>query len=268
VGIPSAPGSGGTTIGLKLTANSLAGNPATANGLSVSPIGFSVTGDFRMTFEMWENYTGPAPAGGSGSTQLTGGGWGTSGTKAQYMNSTQTSLWFAQTGDGGNSTTSQDYHAFSSAGTSATIGYNAASGVFAAGTDLTAIDNANAHYAALGGNPIPAAQTTLFPAQTGSSAAGAPGFSWQKVTIEKDGNTVTYTIGTTLIATIDNVNSLTLDGSDIELNQSDINGGPSTSPNLVFGVIDNLQVVVPEPSTYALLGAGIAGLFFMRRRVK
>jgi MYXO-CTERM domain-containing protein len=271
VGIPSAPHSvGGTTIGLKLEANFSAGTPTSANGLSVSPIGQSFAGDFILTADVWQNFNGNAAGTGSGTTQLTGAGIGTSGTVAQYMNSVQSSIWFAQTGDGGNGTASQDYHAYSSGATSATIGYNAASGVFAAGTDATAVDNANAWYAALGGNTVPAAQTTISGGtQTGTTAAGAPGFRWHTLSIAKTGNTVTYTLDSTLIATINNVNTLTLSGNDIELIQSDVNTGVSTDTTrrtYEFGLFDNVVVTAPEPSSVSLAALALAGLVAARRR--
>ena len=81
IGIPSAPGAGGTTRGLKLEANFLASNPAASHGISVSPTGFSITGDFDVRFHVWHNAPGPFPLGGSGSTQLTTYGWGTGGTQ-------------------------------------------------------------------------------------------------------------------------------------------------------------------------------------------
>src|SRR5690606_36566199 len=56
VGIPPAPNStGGTTRGLKLNAQI---DPATAvfpSGISVSPLGFGITEDFEMRFDMWLN---------------------------------------------------------------------------------------------------------------------------------------------------------------------------------------------------------------------
>ena len=88
VGIPSAPNSGGTTRGLKLEANYVNSNDANEifTGVSVSPKNFSVTGDFDIMFDLWQNsigpFTGTSGDGGSGSTQVTDWGWGTAGTTA------------------------------------------------------------------------------------------------------------------------------------------------------------------------------------------
>ena len=273
VGIPSAPHSvGGSTIGLKLEANFSAGTPTSANGLSVSPIGQSFTGDFLMQVDVWQNFNGNAAGTGSGTTQLTGAGIGTSGTVPQYMNSVQNSIWFAQTGDGGNGLASQDYHAYSSGGTSATVGYNAASGVFAAGTDSTAVDNLNPYYAALGNNTVPPAQTTISGGtQTGTTPVGAPGFRWHTLSISKSGNTVSYTMDNTLIATINNINTLTLSGNDIELIQTDVNTGVSgdaTRRTYEFGLFDNLVVTVPEPSLLSFGALALVVGLVSRRRKK
>src|ERR1043165_1756448 len=80
VGIPAAPNSGGTTIGVRLQANRIGGS--TLSGVSISPIGQSFTGDYELRYNLWQNTIGPFPAGGSGSTQLTGGGIMTSGNVA------------------------------------------------------------------------------------------------------------------------------------------------------------------------------------------
>ncbi|HEY9171699.1 MAG TPA: hypothetical protein VI136_05385, partial [Verrucomicrobiae bacterium] len=67
IGIPSAPhSSGGTTIGMSFLANQSAG---VQQGISASPNGLSLAGNFKLEFDMWLNYNGPLGAGGSGSTQ-------------------------------------------------------------------------------------------------------------------------------------------------------------------------------------------------------
>src|SRR6266478_544446 len=79
VGIPSAPHSvGGTTLGLQLRANFATVGALT--GIGASPTGQSFSGDYRVTYDFWQNFNGNANGSGSGTTQLTGGGIGTSGT--------------------------------------------------------------------------------------------------------------------------------------------------------------------------------------------
>src|SRR5687767_13078920 len=79
VGIPLAPYSApsATPRGIKLQANQTNG---IFGGMSVSPTGQNFTGDYTVSFDWWGNFNGPFPLGGSGSTQLSTYGVGTSGT--------------------------------------------------------------------------------------------------------------------------------------------------------------------------------------------
>ncbi len=252
MGIPSAPNSaGGTTLGLRLRAN-LPGNTATFSGLSVSPTGISVTGSYELRCDAWLNYNGPLNGGGTGSTQCTGWGILTNGTVAQWAGGTQNSLWFAMTGDGGSSV---DYRAYSPA---AGVGYPDASPVFAAGPHAGNRNGTDPYYSALGGLSAPAAQVTLFPGQTGSTAVGAAGFKWWRVIVKKAGDSVTWTIkdpGSAfelLIATVDS-STFTSSGGNILLNHFDINATQTLAGNdaeLLFGLIDNIEVdqLQPPPS--------------------
>ncbi len=262
IGIPSAPNSGSTTVGLKLEANYTGG---VFGGVSVSPTGQSFAGSYRVTFDLWQNFNGPAPAGGSGSTQVTGAGIGTAGATAQWAGGVQDSIHFGQTGDGGSGV---DYRAYSSA---AGTGYLPASGVFAAGSvaspDIR--NDSTAYYASLGSHTPPAAQTGLFAQQTGTTAAGAPAFAWHSGVIEKNGNSVSYSLDGLLIATVD-ASTLTLGGENILFNQYDINPASSADANvrdLLFGLFDNIVVTqVPEPASASLALLGVALLAVLRRR--
>jgi len=268
LGIPSAPHStGGSTIGVKLEANYATG-AAAATGVSISPTGQSFSGDYSLSFDFWSNYVG-APAGtGSGTTQLTGAGIGATGTTVQHASAATTSLWFGQTGDGGNSAAAKDYRIYSSvASASAGTGYAVGSSVYAApNVGGNGADSANTYYAALGANSASASEVSTGVA--GTTPAGAPGFKWHTGTIVKLGNTVTYTIDNTLIATVD-ASTVTLGGGNIELIQSDINAGASTDPlvrTYEFGLFDNIVVAVPEPTTIALATLGAVGLLALKRR--
>src|SRR5688572_22171934 len=66
VGIPAAPNSGGTTLGLKLEAN-VPGGDAIFQGISASPTGGVFNGDFQLRFDLWQNFPGNYPGGGTGS---------------------------------------------------------------------------------------------------------------------------------------------------------------------------------------------------------
>lgn len=255
VGIPAAPGGVGTR-GVKLQANLTNG---VFGGMSVSPTGLSLSGDFTLRFDWWANFNGPFPAGGSGSTNLSTFGFGTTGTTPQWPGGVQDSVWFAATADGGSAS---DYRAYSSA---APISYPAGSPVYAAPGGAT--NNSDAYYAGFGGVTAPAAQLALFPQQSGTTAIGAAGMQWHEVVIEKSGGFATWQIDGLLIATID-LNTVTFAGSNIFFGHSDVNSTSSTDVNdvsLLFTLIDNI-VVVPAPPTAVLLAIG-AVCCGRRRRV-
>jgi hypothetical protein len=261
-GIPSAPNSGGTTRGLKMTANLSSG---IFGGQSVSPTGQSFAGDYRVRFDWWTNFNGPAPVGGSGSTQLSTFGVDTSGTTAQWPGGTQDSIWFGGTTDGNSSS---DWRAYSP---TAATSYTAPSGVYAAGTGTSpdARNHLHPYYATFGGGPAPAAQTLLFPQQTGNALVGAASYEWHDVVIEKSGANVTWTVDGLLIATVPVADDTVATGNNIFFGHSDTNATSSTDVNdeaLLFTLIDNVRVeVVPEPSSIALLGIGALGMLRRRR---
>jgi hypothetical protein len=265
VGIPPAPGSGPLTRGLKLEANVSGG---VFGGLSTSPIGLNLTGDYKLRFWYWGNFQGPLPAGGSGTTQLGTYGVGTNGTLAQWPGAaTQNSVWFGATVDGGSG---QDYRAYSSA---APTSYLPSTGVYAAGNVTTPIDvrnNSHPYYATLGTGVVPPGQTLLFPAtQTGVTQVGAAGFEWHNIEIIKNGSTVTWRIDGLPIA---NVNSAaaTLAGGNIFLGHSDTNAGSSADAiarTLLFSLFENVVVTrIPEPASMTMLAASALGLMATARR--
>lgn len=260
VGIPAAPNSAGTTRGLKLQANQTNG---IFSGMSVSPTGLDLgTGNYTVHFDWWANFNGPAPVGGSGSTQLSTFGIGTSGTVAQWPGGTQDSVWFGGTTDGNSAS---DWRAYSP---SAAVSYPDASPVYAAGAVAGNRNASNAYYAGFGQLAAPAAQTALFPQQTGSSLIGSAPFEWHDAVIAKQGATITWTVDGTLIATVPTADDTVNTGNNIFFGHSDTNTTSSTDVNdvnLLFTLIDNVQVV-PEPGTLTLLALGLVALAAKRRR--
>lgn len=255
VGVPSAPNSGGTTIGAMLQANRPVGTGA-LSGVSISPVGQSFTGDYQVRYDLWQNFPGPAPGGGSGSTQLTGGGILTSGNIATFAGSGD-GLWFAATGDGGSSS---DYRAYIGPANQTTASIYPAGGQ----------NNTLAYYTTAfpGGVSAPAAQTASNPSQTGTTGAGTLGWAWHDVSITKVGNTVTWDVDGVLLATVD-ISTNTFGGQNILFEQSDINATQTTAAldPMLFGLVDNVRVTaVPEPSTYALIGLGGVLAAFRRRK--
>lgn len=246
VGIPSAPNStNGTTRGLRLQANIFGGNPSASFpvGVSASPIGLTLTNtSYRLRFDMWCNYNGPLPAGGSGSTHLTGAGVGTAGTSVQVAGSALDSVDFDSSGDGG---TSSDYRAYSPDAPSSY--QDTALDVYTASTvNTNAVRNSsNPYYSDFGGEAAPAAQLSAYPNQTGVTSVGAGGFQWRDVLLVKVGDSYSYSIDGKLIETVSGPFTAALGGANILFQQFDINGGASADTNSValqFGLIDNVRV--------------------------
>jgi hypothetical protein len=264
VGIPSAPRSaGGTTRGLKMEANI----PGTGvfTGFSTSPIDKAFTGDFTVRADVWQNFNGPFPGGGNGSTQMTWAGVGTNGTTAQFPGTSVQGVGFAASGDGG---TAQDYRVYTNIGAPLAT----ATGAYAAGTQSTAQNNSDPYYAAkgFGGKTAPAGQSDLFPQQVGSTAAGTQGMGWHLWEITKVGNTVSWSIDGVPMGSADVTNE-PFGGDNLFFGQFDINATSSTDPNardLLFGLIDNVEVtdVVPEPGALSLLALGAVVTLRRRRR--
>lgn len=255
LGIPAAPGSAGTTIGMRFLVNQSAG---VFQGISATPNGQSFTGDFRVSFDMWFNYVGPLGIGGSGTTQAGSFGWGVNGANAEWAGGSSGVL-FAATLDGGSSV---DYRVYLNNTTQLE-----ASGVYAAGTHSGARNGSDPYYAVFGGEAAPAAQVALFPGQTGVTDAGETAFRWYKVNIDKLGDNIAWFIDGYLIASAP-LTGVSLSGNNIVLGMFDTNAGSSTDPNdfLNAAIYDNIKVeVIPEPSSALLVLLGLGGLLFRRR---
>jgi hypothetical protein len=256
VGIPAAP-SGAGTRGMKLQANQANG---IFSGVSVSPTGQSFSGNYTVSFDWWGNFNGPFPAGGSGSTQLSTYGVGTSGSVVQWPGGTQDSVWFAATVDGNSAS---DWRAYS---TAAPTSYADASTVYAA-VGAGNRNSSHAYYASLGANTAPAAQVVLFPQQTGATLVGSAGMEWHQVLLDVVDGLASWKVDGLPIATVD-LSTVVLGGGNIFFGHSDSNATSSTDPNdgaLLFTLIDNVAVnaAVPEPGAIGVLVLG--ALITLRR---
>ena len=192
VGIPPAPHSvGGTTRALKLQANLPPGPGVFPSGVSVSPKNFGITENFEMHWDMWINVNGPFPAGGNGSTQIAGGGYGTAGTFANVAGSADC-IFIGASGDGN---TASDLRVYSPG---KAVSYQEGQYVLGGGfVDPTftifepgdpnsgfvyagggSRNSGVAYYAShFPGQPAPTAQSALYPQQTGTLNAGALGMA-------------------------------------------------------------------------------------------
>jgi hypothetical protein len=258
IGVPAAPG-GATTRGLKMTANNSGG---VFSGFSVSPTGQNVTGSYKVSFNLWQNYAGPLGPGGSGTTQLSTFGVLTSGATAFWPGAaTKESVAFAETLDGGSG---NDVRAYSSL---APTSYASGNAVYnGAGTN----NNSDAYYAGFTASAAPAAQVLLFPGQTGSTDAGELAFKWRAVEIAVDSTNVTWSVDGLVMARVPRA-GLTTGGGNIFFGHSDTNAGSSADANdtlLNVTLIDNVVVEsIPEPASLSLAAlVGMAGLAARRRR--
>jgi hypothetical protein len=236
IGIPPAPHSiGGTTFGLKLQAND---TNAIASGISVSPVGKSFAGDYRLRFDLWINYNGPLFDGGSQSTEFASFGIGTKGIAPQWSGggSGDDAVWASMDGDSGNG---RDVRMWKAA-TEVTAASNP--GVYPAASQNTAN---TPYYYFMGGDPAPAGQLALFPGdQTGTTGVGNPGFAWHDVMLTKIGSIVTWTIDGVKIAGVD-VSTFSF-STNIFVGFYDPTAGISPIPDVAFALIDNLRVLTMQ----------------------
>lgn len=261
IGVPAAPNGTGTR-GLKMTANNTTG---VFGGFTTSPTGQNFSGEYRVSFDMWQNYAGPIGPGGNGTTQFSQYGIGTAGTASQWIGSTNTkdSVSFGTTLDGGSAS---DFRAYSSA---ANTSYPSGNAVYQA--PAGAINNSAAYYmTAYPSVAGPASQTGIYPGQTGSTDAGETAFTWRRVVIDVAGGFATWSIDGTPLARV-NLSTVTLGGGNILFGHSDTNAGASTDLNdvaLNVTLIDNIDVsAIPEPASAMLLFVGLAaGLVGRGRR--
>lgn len=262
-GIPSAPHSVGTTLGVRFTANMV--DPGEAAGLSLSPRGLSLSGDYVVRFDLWMNANGPFPGGGVGSTEFASVGVGLAGDGALVWSSSAPAdvVWFGVSGEGG---ASQDYRAYVGTAMQA-----ADSGVYSGGTDATIRDAGHPYYASAfpGGQTAPASQVAAHAQQTGALNVGTTAFAWRDVAVEKTGTTVTWSIDGLPIATLDSATAAIRTEGNIALGYFDPFNSVSDNAALSFGIVDNVRVevtVIPEPSTVALGLMGFGLLALARRR--
>jgi len=259
-GIPEAPSSVGSfaaTRGLKFRVNE---NFGTLNGLSASPLNGNFTGDYRLRFDMWLNYVGPLPTGGTGSTEHLSAGVGTAGTSAIWPNGNDDCFWFAVDGDGGVLDTNP------SQSDVAVFGFNQLlvadfNGEFpyAAGTTTAARGNAAAYYSLWGGVPAPASQLAAHSFQSGVTPVGTMGFAWHSVTITKQDTNLFWDIDGRRIGSKD-ITGVPLQ-NNVFVGYFDWFVSVATNTSVQFGLVDNVRVenLVAVPTAPTITSITVVG---------
>lgn len=257
LGIPSAPNSvGGSTLGMRFLVNQSAG---VFQGISASPKGLSLSGDYVLKVDMWMNYVGPLGPGGNGTTQFASVGIGSSGTSVQWASASSGTM-FAMSLDGNSAS---DYRIYANNVNQSTASFYSAN---------SQNNSATYYTTAFPSVSAPAAQLSLYPGQTGSTLAGSLGFAWREVEIRKEGATVSYSVDGTPIGSFTFANTSGF-STNFSLGMFDSNAGSSSEANdfLNAAIFDNVSITqlatpVPEPGTVALACLGLASVGVALRR--
>jgi hypothetical protein len=269
MGIPPAPGTGdGSTLGLKLDANRF--SPNSAESLTLFTLA-SYSGDYTVRFDGWINVNGPFPDGGSGSTNYLTAGVGHDGATNNIVSTAGSGGWTAVNGENGSGI---DYRLIKNA----TL-QDVATNQYAAGNAANARNGLNGYYDQFGSVdmnnfPVQGVNNGGPAQQNGTSFAGSFGMDWHKVrlVVDADGGTggaasVQWYIDNLLIGTMDAGASGAFSASGrVSLGYSDPTSNGSDLPSHSFALIDNLRIIVPEPTSMLLGALGVMGLAFVRRR--
>ena len=238
-GVPPAPNTtGGTTRGLKLTANNNDSIPDPA-AVNVYPNGQSFSGDFRLTVDAYMSFD----RGMVGSTEFILAGINHLGTQINWHNSTTSDgRFFAATAEGG---AAQDYRSYTGNPSGAPTWNNNDAAAF-----LLGFPDRNGDGLA-DDNNIDPALAEIWPA-TAYEVAGSPfnassvGASpWVEIEIRQEGGVISWSLaGVTMCSTLE-TSSFT--SGNIMLGYMDIWSSISGDPPAQFGIFDNVKV---EQITY------------------
>ncbi|MCP4589497.1 MAG: hypothetical protein GY842_02005 [bacterium] len=235
-GITPPPGQE-DTVGLVFTANNTDGVRGGATVYSTD----SFSGQYALNFDMWHNFPGNAPGGGSGSSEIGGGGVGYDGVSTNGLLAdgagTYTTVW-------GDAMSGRDYRLYKNSGEQFV-----ASGQYNVATN----NHSSPEFATIA---PPVDISTFDPPQTGQAGttwAGQPGFHWlhMLMVVDESAGTASVQYGTLLLGTVDmNVGSVSPLSGPISLFHYDRYGSISSNPEGLawcFAAYDN--VVVSEAHT-------------------
>ena len=238
-GIASAPNStGGTTSGLRITANDTGGTGTPDRHATLfHNTGIALT-DYTLTVDVYMNVSG------SGSTEF--GNVGVAGNGAD-----KNSIFTPVAGSG-------HFVSFTGEGGSSSDFRHSTPTVLAVPTgDVSYLNSTNTT------NATGDTYQSIFSAANGySDFPGSPGNNWATLTIGVSSTSITYSFnGVGIIQTAFDGS----DGNQVSLSYADIFSSVASPFQAQFVIFDNLTVAVPEPGSLALLSLG--GLAMLRRRV-
>jgi len=222
--IPPAPNTtDGCTRGLRLAVNTdgVGANAA----VNLYPREVSVSGNFALKFDLWINYpgnTGGTGSGVAGSTQHALCGidhWGTQVNWAAPAAPASDGIWFAVTGEGGDS---RDYRAY--------VGNPAGPPVELVTPALSGL---------VGTNHLQTVYQNFFPAGR-FETPGAPGKNWVEVELRQTNNTVLWLMDGNLIAQRPNATPFTQ--GNVMLGLMDLFPSIAAPARDSFVLIDNVRV--------------------------
>ena len=239
--IPSAPNSGGGgTRGLKVTANkNRPTNPRIA-AVSLYPKNMVFSNNYALRFDMFMDYVGDTPGGGTGSTEYGTFGINHLGNKVNWFSSSASftnadwpsdGVWFMVTGEGGRgSTAPSDYCAYVGDPTPGPA-------IALAGGNGGFLYEENIDYTS-----YTAPMALVLPAPPGQSP-GAPGKQWVQVEINQIDGFVTWKMNGYVIASHPNGAAQGYNSGTIMLGYNDQVSGIPNPTNENYVIFDNVRVV-------------------------
>jgi hypothetical protein len=264
--IPVAPHTtDGSTLGLRIRTDNLQSSSGTVVGASeIVTKNLVLPSEYTVQVDVWSNYIGSTSIATSGTNGSTGVavGIGTSGNSISYIAANDGLLTEAFGDNGGGANQAYRLYLDNNHPNPTTANY------WAAGTTSTSASFSDPYYTSkFPSVSAPAGQASFSSTQTGSTPAGVQGFAWHTWTITKDSANVTWRIDGNVITTSPN-SAVTFGGSQVSLGNDDTGlTGSSAANNQLFNaeIFDNL-IIIPEPTTVALLILAAPALFRRRSR--
>lgn len=243
--VPPAPGSNGTTRGLRIRVNQSDDFPSRF-AVNLYPKNKTFSGNFVLSFDVWMNYNGPAE-GGSGSTEHSIFGINHTGKNVNWTSfganftdpaagnalppgvgaSASDGRWFAMTGEGG---AGIDMRAVEGTGNGAPRNLPNAEGGFLDRDGDGTVDNADQ-------DPWIG---TVFP-QPKFETKGAPGKRWVHVEVSQFNNVITWSVDGFMITTYTNTSGQWTSGN-VMVGYMDIFNSIPNPPEDNWVIFDNVKV--------------------------